>query len=715
MSLTLNYCDDNDIAMIVKRNYEYVNVETISPAQSATGLYTTSYLSLQFSQAIDQTTFPKSFSISSDLGTISSSNYNTSWSGDSKSVILSPVDKNNPSLLINKIYTINLNTNLRSTTGNPLNGNYSSSFATGSFGGDAVAPTLSSHCINANSSSTCTGIGGSTFYNFSSIDFTFSEPMIPITVNSAISFTLGGNAVSPSSIVWSNYNAKVTYNFTGLPDGTMVLNLNTNALDGSGNALAGGSVITNETFTIATPSSGNTVATPTFSVAGGTYNANQSVTLSTTTGGASIRYTTNGTTPTCSTGTVYSSAISVTSTQTINAIGCLSGYADSTVATATYTLQVATPTFSPVGGTYTSTQSVTLSTTTGGANIRYTTNGTTPTCSSTLYSTPISVSTSQTINAIGCLAGYSDSAVGSAVYTMNISGAYITQWGSVGAGTGQFAYPFGIAVDSSGNIYVADNNNNRIQKFSSSGAYITQWGSLGAGTGQFNYPFGIAIDTSGNIYVADRNNHRIQKFTSSGAYITQWGSLGTGTGQFNYPYGVAVDSSDNIYVTDYNNHRIQKFTSSGGYLTQWGSVGTGTGQFTNPTGVAVDSSGNIYVADYGNDRIQKFTSSGAYLILWGTFGSGNGQFYWPFGVAVDSSGNIYVADYGNHRIQKLNSSGTFVGWLGCGSLTGWQTGACSTFGSGNGQFYFPAGVALDSSGNIYVADTYNHRVQKFAP
>jgi len=173
-------------------------------------------------------------------------------------------------------------------------------------------------------------------------------------------------------------------------------------------------------------------------------------------------------------------------------------------------------------------------------------------------------------------------------------------------------------------------------------------------------PTGVATDTLGNVYVVDNSNHRIQKFTGTGTYLTQWGSLGHGDGQFNQPFGVTTDVAGNVYVADQNNHRIQKFTGAGTYLSQWGSYGSGDGQFHNPTGVATDASGDVYVADYGNHRIQKFTGSGAYLTQWGSLGNGNGQFNFPAGVTTDAAGNVYVADYDNNRIQKFGPVSTDV-------------------------------------------------------
>jgi DNA-binding beta-propeller fold protein YncE len=131
-------------------------------------------------------------------------------------------------------------------------------------------------------------------------------------------------------------------------------------------------------------------------------------------------------------------------------------------------------------------------------------------------------------------------------------------------------------------------------------------GSRGSGDSQFCYPYDVAVDKSGNIYVADSGNHRIQEFTNTGTFICKWGSYGSGNGQFNYPHGITVDAAGYVYVGDYNNHRVQKFTNNGTYVTQWGDGGTGNGQFNTPKGVAIDKTGNIYVADTSNSRVQKF-------------------------------------------------------------------------------------------------------------
>ncbi|MBV7339090.1 hypothetical protein KFU94_64910 [Chloroflexi bacterium TSY] len=286
--------------------------------------------------------------------------------------------------------------------------------------------------------------------------------------------------------------------------------------------------------------------------------------------------------------------------------------------------------------------------------------------------------------------------------TATIPSVFDTLWGREGTGDGQFIGPVDVAVDSSGNVYVAEWENDRIQKFDNSGTFLTKWGVVGDGDGQFVGPRGVAVDGNGNVYVADSGNHRIQKFNSSGAFLAKWGSEGRGDDQFNDPSSVVVDGSGNVYVLDRGNSRIQKFDSSGAFLTKWGSGGNGDGQFNRPGGLTVDGIGNVYVADHENERIQKFDSNGVFLTKWGSYGTGDGQFVGPTDVAVDGIGNVYVAGGSNHRIQKFDSSGNF--------LTRW-----GSEGRGSGQFGYPIGVEVDGSGNVYVADIENHRIQKFAP
>jgi len=280
--------------------------------------------------------------------------------------------------------------------------------------------------------------------------------------------------------------------------------------------------------------------------------------------------------------------------------------------------------------------------------------------------------------------------------------AFMTKWGSHGSGDGQFDTLWGIAVDSSGYVYVGDRWNHRIQKFTSNGTFEHKWGSEGSGDGQLSSPVGVAVDGAGYVYVADQQNHRIQKFTSYGTFVTKWGSHGSGDGQLSSPVGVAVDSSGYVYVADSNNHRVQKFTSDGTFIAIWGSEGSGDGQFNHPIGIAADEAGYVYVADQQNHRIQKFTSNGTFVTKWGSYDSGDGQLNAPEGIAVDSSGCVYVADTLNHRIQKFKSNGTFVNKWG-------------NDGGQEGQVSYPQGIAVDSSGCVYVADGGGNCIQKFGP
>jgi hypothetical protein len=176
------------------------------------------------------------------------------------------------------------------------------------------------------------------------------------------------------------------------------------------------------------------------------------------------------------------------------------------------------------------------------------------------------------------------------------------QAGIEGFGDGQFFEATGVAVDGSGNVFVADGDNSEVQKFQNSGTFLTKWGMLGSGTGQFVDPQGVAVDGSGNVFVADDIDDRVQKFDNTGTFLTTWNS---GAGLFNRPFGVAVDGSGNVFVADSGNNLVQVFDNTGKFLTAWGSRGSGNGQFNGLGGIAVDGSGNVFVCD-GNNRIQKF-------------------------------------------------------------------------------------------------------------
>jgi NHL repeat len=262
------------------------------------------------------------------------------------------------------------------------------------------------------------------------------------------------------------------------------------------------------------------------------------------------------------------------------------------------------------------------------------------------------------------------------------------------------------------------------------------------GTTQFNGPYGICVDQTGNIFVADTHNHRIRKIAPDGTTTTLTGN-GTagyhdgsggpqGTTQFNYPYGVAVDTQNNIYVADASNHRIRKISSEGVTTTLAGN-GTpgfhdGTGgaagstQFESPFDVTVDQDGCVYVAETYANRIRKITPDGTTTTLAGNgnpgyvdgTGGANGttQFNAPYAVDVSTNGVVYVADNLNNRIRKISSDGTTTTHTGNGT-PGFNNGTGGP--NGTTQFHNPTGICIATNGTIYVADSLNDSIRTITP
>jgi sugar lactone lactonase YvrE len=287
--------------------------------------------------------------------------------------------------------------------------------------------------------------------------------------------------------------------------------------------------------------------------------------------------------------------------------------------------------------------------------------------------------------------------------------------------------PVGTAIDSVGNLYVTDRSNHRIRKITTAGEVTTIAGSTqgyadGQGTAaQFNYPQAIVIDLSDNLYVADSSNNRIRKITPFGLVTTFAGSSrgyedGQGTdAQFNNPLGMTIDSTNNLYVADTQNNRIRKIDTDGNVTTIAGSTegyldGSVTeALFNAPYGIIVDSINNLHVADTGNHKIRIITPAGAVITIAGStqgFADGDGtsaQFYYPLGITIDSADNLYVTDSYNHRIRKIDSNRNVT------------TIAGSTQGSApppNPQFNQPFGIMIDSANNLYVCDRANSRILK---
>jgi len=342
---------------------------------------------------------------------------------------------------------------------------------------------------------------------------------------------------------------------------------------------------------------------------------------------------------------------------------------------------------------------------------------------------------------------------------------FTTVAGSVGTagevdGTGsaaQFSSPYGMAVDGSGNIYVTDEIGNTIRQITPAGVVTTLAGSPGVtgssdGVGssaQFNHPYGIAVDLSGNLYVADTYNCTIRKIiptvvggTTTWTVTTFAGDAanassaaafghddGTGTAaSFFDPTSVAVDGSGNVYVADSENYDIRKITP-GGVVTTLAGVpenpgdtdGTGSdARFDRPTGVAVDGSGNVYVSDTVNNLIREISPAGAVTTLAGIYGAGIygsrpyidgnvsvAQFTEPAGIAVDGSGNLYIADPVEDTVRKLTPAGELTTVGGVPDVRG------STNGTGaNAKFNSPFYVAVDAGGNVYVSDAGNDTIRK---
>lgn len=279
-------------------------------------------------------------------------------------------------------------------------------------------------------------------------------------------------------------------------------------------------------------------------------------------------------------------------------------------------------------------------------------------------------------------------------------GRFIFKWGSPGDGPGQFNSPVDVAVAESGDIYVADQANDRIQRFGPDGAPVDLWGSEGGGPGQFSAPSGVDVDAAGCVYVADSYNDRIQKFDADGNFLRAWGSAGTADGMFDAPADLAVDGAGNVYVADNGNKRIQKLDSEGNFILSWGEEVDDSVQFEGIAGIEIDGSGTVYVSDNRGDQVLKFSAEGSFLGAWGQSGRGEGQLDSLSGISVDDSGNVYIAEYYNERVQKFSNDGVF--------LDRW-----SSAGQQAGYFWNPTGIARDAAGNVYVADAKNQRIQKF--
>jgi DNA-binding beta-propeller fold protein YncE len=301
---------------------------------------------------------------------------------------------------------------------------------------------------------------------------------------------------------------------------------------------------------------------------------------------------------------------------------------------------------------------------------------------------------------------------------------FLRTWGNIGTGPGQFRLPDGLAVDTGGSVWVADRDNNRIQKFTYQGKVQSfppfKRTHLTSARGHFNLPYGVAVNGIGELYVADTHNHRIQWFTPAGKLIKAWGRKGKAPGEFDTPRGLTVDVFGNVWVADHTNQRVQKFSYDGRLLGVFGAgggdgtPGSGPGEFFEPRGMSSDHDGNIYVAEMVNHRVQVLRNDGSFLRAWGKggtggydqVGSGYGEFRLPYQTAVDRQGRVWVTDTDNERVQVFTPEGGFVRAFGANNADG-------TLGTGPGEFAKPYGAASDCAGNVYITEQENRRVQVF--
>jgi sugar lactone lactonase YvrE len=311
----------------------------------------------------------------------------------------------------------------------------------------------------------------------------------------------------------------------------------------------------------------------------------------------------------------------------------------------------------------------------------------------------------------------------------------------------QLRTPSDVAVDSAGNLYISEVGNRRIRKVTPTGVItsVAGNGNYGfAGDGgpavgaQLSVPFSIAVDSAANLYIADTENYRIRKVLAATGMIVTVAGGGTGAlgdgglateARLQFPYGVAVDAAGNIYIADTGNQRVRKVSATNGRIYTIAGNGTAgfsgdegpatAAQLDDPWDVAVDPAGNIYIADLNNQRIRKVSAATGIITTVagiGSYGfSGNdgpateAQLYNPYGIAVDIAGNVFISDYGNIQVRKvLAASGVISAIAGNGTEGSSGDGGPATAA----QLYGPWGVTLDSSGNLYVAETVNQRVRK---
>jgi hypothetical protein len=281
------------------------------------------------------------------------------------------------------------------------------------------------------------------------------------------------------------------------------------------------------------------------------------------------------------------------------------------------------------------------------------------------------------------------------------------QFGKSGTESGQLKEPQGIAVTTTGNEYVLDTGNSRVEEFNTKGELVRKWGVKGTAEGNLKEPRGIALDPEGHVWIADTGNNRAEEFSGTGTYLTKIG------GAFKSPQGIAVNSEGYVFVTNTGESKIleyrpEEFEGERYYslLRTFGTAGTGEEQFKEPQDLAAGAEGTLYVLDTGNNRVDEYTVKGEekpkHVRNFGKEGTGTGQLKASHGITTDSAGDVYVADSGNNRIEEFGPTGTFIQAFGKEGTT-------------EGKLKTPGAVAIDPENDAWIADTANSNVQEWTP